>query len=98
MIRSQSLAAMPASGFHVAPEIPGICLVGCGWWGAVHARELKRQGARIRHYFASQNEEHAREFALRYDGQAYFDGLEAALADSSVNAVVIALPHHLHAD
>lgn len=76
---------------------PGVCLVGCGWWGGVHALELKRQGSRVRRFFASRDLERAREFARRFDGEDAFDGLEAALADARVDAVVLALPHHLHA-
>jgi predicted dehydrogenase len=73
---------------------PGICLVGCGWWGAVHGLALKRQGGRIRRYYASRNVAHARDFARRFDGQA-FDSVDDALADPAVDAVVIALPHDL---
>jgi len=78
-------------------EVPGICLIGCGWWGGVHALALKRQGTRIRRYFASRQMEHARDFARRFDGEAAFEDIESALAEPGVNAVVIALPHHLHA-
>jgi len=98
-IPAESQASAPSSGrFRAGPEIPGVCLVGCGWWGGVHALELKRQGPRIRRYFASRNRERAAEFALRFDGEDHFDGLEAALRDSRVDAVVLALPHHLHAE
>ena len=76
---------------------PGICLIGCGWWGAVHALALKRQGRRIRRYYASRNIEHARDFAQRFDGQV-FESADDALADPAVDAVVIALPHDLQTD
>jgi len=73
---------------------PGICLIGCGWWGAIHALALKRQGRRIRRYYASRTIEDARDFAQRFDGQA-FKTADDALADPAVDAVVIALPHDL---
>jgi UDP-N-acetyl-2-amino-2-deoxyglucuronate dehydrogenase len=76
---------------------PGLCLVGCGWWGGVHALALKQQGARIRRYFASRTPEHARDFARRFDGRA-FDRLEDALADPAVTAMIIALPHDVQAE
>lgn len=79
-----------------APAIPGICLVGCGWWGSVHAHELRNLGPRIRRYFASRDPSRAREFGRRFDGEAIVS-FEAALADPRVNAVLLCLPHHLHA-
>ncbi len=80
-----------------APEPPGLCLVGCGWWGRVHALALKRLGPRVRRFFASRTLEQARDFARRFDGEAVFADLEAALADPRVHAVLLALPHQLHA-
>ncbi len=71
--------------------------MGCGWWGAVHALALKRAGGRIRRYFASRNPEHACDFARRFDGLA-LEGLDGALAEPAVDAVVIALPHDVQAE
>jgi len=65
---------------HVPSVQPGVCLVGCGWWGGVHALVLKQQGGRIRRYFTSRTPERARDFARRFDGRV-FDRLEDALAD-----------------
>src|SRR5271157_358203 len=78
------------------PEIPGLCLVGCGWWGRVHGLELKHLGARVHRFFASRTLDRAREFARRFDGEDAFEGLDSALADPRVHGVVLALPHHLH--
>ncbi len=80
-----------------APEPPGLCLVGCGWWGQVHGLALKRLGPRVRRFFASRTLEHARDFARQFDGEAVFADLEEALADPRVHAVILALPHQLHA-
>ena len=81
----------------VTPPIPGICLVGCGWWGAVHAGSLKEQGPRIRRFFASHTLDRAKDFSRRFDGEAAFDSLDAALVDPRIDAVVLVLPHHMHA-
>ncbi len=86
------------SGRRLAPERPGICLVGCGFWGAVHALELERLGDRVRRYFVSRNADKARGFAGRFAGDGTFDNLATAAKDPRVDAVVLALPHHLHAD
>jgi UDP-N-acetyl-2-amino-2-deoxyglucuronate dehydrogenase len=82
---------------HVPSAPPGVCLVGCGWWGGVHALVLKQQGTRIRRYFTSRTPERAHDFACRFDGRA-FDRLEDALADPGVTAMVIALPHDVQAE
>jgi UDP-N-acetyl-2-amino-2-deoxyglucuronate dehydrogenase len=81
----------------LAPDPPGICLVGCGWWGGVHANNLLGLGSRIRRYFASRNPARAKDFAARFGGEDVFTEMSAALADRRVDAVVLALPHHLHA-
>ncbi len=78
------------------PHTPGICLVGCGWWGAVHALALKRQGHRIRRFYASRNPEHARDFARRFEGSA-FDLVDDTFGNPAVDAVVVALPHDVQA-
>jgi predicted dehydrogenase/flavin reductase (DIM6/NTAB) family NADH-FMN oxidoreductase RutF len=85
-------AAPASSSAPRAGDQPGICLVGCGWWGGVHALVLKQQGSRIRRYFTSRTPDRARDFARRFDGKA-FERLEEALADPGVTAMVIALPH-----
>ena len=81
----------------LAPSPPGVCLVGCGWWGEVHAIQLRALGSGVRRFFASRNIERARSFANRFDGEGAFAGLSEALADDRVHAVILALPHSLHA-
>jgi predicted dehydrogenase len=81
----------------LAPSVPGLCLVGCGWWGSVHALELKSLGSRIRRYFTSRDEAQAEEFGRRYDGQAIVS-FDAALADPRIDAVLLCLPHDQHAE
>jgi predicted dehydrogenase/flavin reductase (DIM6/NTAB) family NADH-FMN oxidoreductase RutF len=90
--------AAAASGRRRAPETPGICLVGCGWWGGVHALQMKQMGGRIRRYFASRRLENAKDFVARFAGQKAFASLDAAIEDPRVDAVLICLPHHLHAE
>ncbi len=76
---------------------PGVCLIGCGAWGAVHALALKSMNARVRRFYASRSPARAREFAGRFAGEAAFDRVDQVWADPRVSAVVIATPHHLHA-
>ncbi len=76
--------------------MPGIGLVGCGSWGAVHAHALQTLGPRVQRYFLSRDSAKAREFAARYQGEA-IESFEVALSDPRIHALVICLPHHLHA-
>jgi predicted dehydrogenase/flavin reductase (DIM6/NTAB) family NADH-FMN oxidoreductase RutF len=87
----------PASRTRRAPAPPGVCLVGCGWWGRVHGLALKQLGPTVRRFFASRNLEHARDFARKFDGDSV-SGLAEALANPRIDAVILALPHHLHAE
>lgn len=77
-------------------DLPGVCVVGCGAWGGVHAAVLKSMGSRVRRFFASRTAARARDFARRFAGEP-FDTVEAALSDARVTSVVIATPHDLHA-
>jgi predicted dehydrogenase/flavin reductase (DIM6/NTAB) family NADH-FMN oxidoreductase RutF len=75
----------------------GICLVGCGWWGKVHAHALKQLSDRVQRYFVSRNLKNSELFAKRFLGAGIFSSLAEALASDKVNAVILCLPHHQHA-
>jgi predicted dehydrogenase/flavin reductase (DIM6/NTAB) family NADH-FMN oxidoreductase RutF len=92
-----SLVQRPVAGRRRTASPPGVCLVGCGWWGGVHGLALKELGTSVRRFFASRDPAQARAFAGRFQGEDTFPSLDAALADRRVDAVLLALPHHLHA-
>lgn len=85
-------------GLRAAGERPGVCLVGCGWWGRVHALQLHELGPAVRRFYVSRDRERAREFARRFRGEAPFPTFEQAVASDRVDAVILSLPHDLHAD
>lgn len=75
----------------------GVGILGAGFFGAVHARAIAAtQGLRVAAVCAEQAEV-AEAFAATYGGTAYSDW-RRLLADRSVDAVVIATPHHLHCE
>ncbi|MEL4375968.1 Gfo/Idh/MocA family protein [Brucella cytisi] len=75
----------------------GIGIIGAGHFGAAHAKALQSvPGARL--VAACRNDaEGLAAFTTDFGGSGYQDYREL-LADPKVDAVVIALPHHLHAN
>jgi predicted dehydrogenase len=75
----------------------GVGIIGAGHFGAAHARALAGlESARL--VAACRNDEAGlREFCGMFGGKGYRDYRDL-LADPAVDAVVIAVPHHLHAE
>jgi len=73
----------------------GICVVGTGW-GQTHARYLQMLGPNVRIFICGQNREKTDRIARVFGAAGVFYGLEQAVADSRVDALTLALPHHLH--
>ena len=82
---------MPAKPVHIA-------FLGCGFITGVHSRHLRRLGADARASYASRDAAKAEAFRRRHAGRRSFGGYGAALDDPDVDAVVIAVPPHLHLD
>jgi predicted dehydrogenase len=77
------------------PSPVRVAFLGCGYITGVHSRVLRSFGGVTRAY-ASRDRAKAEAYARRFGGSAAFDGYDAALADPSVDAVVVAVPpkHH----
>ena len=75
----------------------GIGVIGAGWWAEQHAATLQRLPG-LRLVAACRKEPEALEqFTKRFGGTAYLK-VEDLLNDAAVDAVLIASPHHLHAE
>lgn len=100
---ARGAASMPAGcprggreGSAVADEAIPVAIIGCGWAGTRHARAFVAAGAAVRWLIDVQP---ARATALARalgTGQVARDYREA-LADPTLVAVSLCLPHHLHA-
>ena len=75
----------------------GIGIIGAGYFGAIHARAIAAvPGARVA-AVCRQDIDAARAFAREHGGTAH-SHWQALLDDPAVDAVLIATPHHLHAE
>lgn len=72
-----------------------IGIIGAGSYGEQHAKALAEIGSARLVAASRTNQDALHAFTARYGGRSYTD-YRALLADESVEAVVIATPHHLH--
>ncbi|WP_018465373.1 Gfo/Idh/MocA family protein [Calidithermus timidus] len=75
----------------------GVGIIGAGWFGSEHAKALSSVAEARLVAVCGAKLESAQAFAQRYGGRA-FSAPEELLADPEVDVVLIATPHHLHAD
>jgi predicted dehydrogenase len=73
----------------------GVCVVGTHW-GQTHCREVLRANPAAQLFLCGNDPERTARLAAKVGAAAHFVGLDRALADPRVQAVVLALPHHLH--
>jgi predicted dehydrogenase len=75
-----------------------IAFLGCGYITAVHSRQLRSLDSDIVRGYASRDRVRADEYCRRFGGAFHHDSYDAAIADPTVDAVVIAVPPRFHRD
>jgi UDP-N-acetyl-2-amino-2-deoxyglucuronate dehydrogenase len=75
-----------------------LAFLGCGFITRVHSSHLRVLRADIRCRYASRDRAKAEAFTKKFGGEASYDSYAAALADPSVDAVVVAVPPKYHHD
>ncbi len=73
----------------------GICVVGTHW-GITHCQSLRKADPLARLFLCGRDERRTARLAESLKADGYFTGLDAALADTRVEGVCLAIPHHLH--
>jgi UDP-N-acetylglucosamine 3-dehydrogenase len=75
-----------------------IAFLGCGFITRVHSRHLRRLRSEIVCSYASREREKAEQFRRDHGGHRAYGSYGEAMADPSVDAVVVAVPPHFHLD
>ncbi len=73
-----------------------LVFLGCGFITAVHSRHMKALRGEIARSYASRDKEKAETFRRRFGGLKSYGDYRDALADPSVDAVVVAVPPNQH--
>jgi len=76
----------------------GICLIGVGFVGEVHAEEYQNFKDKINLFLCDQNKSRVQEFAEKFHAKGWFTDYKEALEQDDIAAVDICLPHNLHAE
>ena len=74
----------------------GLALVGCGQMGRVHATAIAREKRATLLAVQDADATRAADFAREFRGTRTVSTLDELLADSHVDGVILATPHHLH--
>jgi predicted dehydrogenase len=75
-----------------------IAFLGCGFITQVHSRHLKALRRDVIRRYASRDLSKAEDFCRRFGGEASYGRYEDAVADPSVDAVIVAVPPKFHLD
>ncbi|MEZ5420932.1 MAG: Gfo/Idh/MocA family oxidoreductase [Vicinamibacterales bacterium] len=75
-----------------------LAFLGCGFITRVHSRHLRALGGAIVASYASRDLARAESFRREFAGRTAYGGYETAIADPSVDAVVVAVPPRFHRD
>jgi len=81
-----------------APGTPiAVCVVGTNW-GASHVEALRLAAPNMRLFVCGRDAKRTERMARLWKAEGCFTGIEAAIADPRVEALTLAMPHHLHRD
>ena len=75
-----------------------IAFLGCGFITNVHSRNLRALGATVVASYASRDAAKAAEYCRAHKGARSFGDYDTAIADSNIDAVVVAVPPKFHLD
>jgi predicted dehydrogenase len=80
------------------PERVRLAFLGCGFITRVHSRHLRALDDQVVRSYASSDPARAEDYCHRYGGARAYGDYATALQDPGIDAVVVAVPPHLHLD
>jgi predicted dehydrogenase len=80
------------------PDPVRLAFLGCGFITRVHSRHLRALRGAVVWSYASRDLKKAVNFCGRYGGASSYGDYRSAIADSNIDAVVIAVPPRFHLD
>jgi predicted dehydrogenase len=80
------------------PQPLRLAILGCGWITHLHSRYLRALRDQVRVSYASRDGVRAEAFRRQYGGEAAYGSYAKALADPSIDAVLVAVPPAFHRD
>jgi predicted dehydrogenase/flavin reductase (DIM6/NTAB) family NADH-FMN oxidoreductase RutF len=75
-----------------------VAVVGLGQWGSFHCRLLKDADPNVDLYVCGRNAENAERLARATGAKGVILGVDRAIEDPRIEALSLALPHHMHAE
>ncbi|HXD33601.1 MAG TPA: flavin reductase [Pyrinomonadaceae bacterium] len=91
--QSKKLSPPPAPA--LVKKSLGVCVVGTGW-GSFHCNLLREVNSAAKLFVCGRNPEKTARLAKAVKADDFFLGLDQAVADPRVQALIVALPHDLH--
>jgi predicted dehydrogenase len=80
------------------PQPVRLAFLGCGFITRVHSGHLRALGGEIVPSYASRDKDKAATYCREFSGAASYGDYLAAIADPSIDAVVVAVPPRFHLD
>lgn len=74
----------------------GVCVVGLGWMGRVHAEAFASVREKVALFVCSRDKGRGQEFATRYGAEGWFTDYDEVLRDERIQVIDLCLPHDLH--
>lgn len=74
----------------------GLAFIGCGAITGTHSKTIDSIEKNVKKYYASRDEQKAKDYNLKYKGSGSFGSYEEAFGSPEIDTVLIATPPNSH--